>query len=450
MKFYEPPFEKNLPDFLDPHQREGVRWILSRSRSYLAHAPGAGKTCEAIVAAKLNDQYPVLFVVPPTLTLNWRREIRKWEGLLKRSEMPVQIIPESSRKGEVDWESEFIICPDSLLTKSWVLEKLMEMEFRFVAIDEASRFKEHTAQRTIALFGGTLKNRMKSKGVFQYAKHGVLLDGSPIPNRPMEIWAPTYAMCPEALDRMGYYSFGFKYCGAIKNSFGKWEFRRSSNEALLRHKLQEHFMHVVTEEELSHPERLRSLVFLNQDLRTEAQKTWEAKNLSRVSKISGENDSQGDFAKWRHELGLKKVPFVVRYVQEKIDKGESILLFAWHLDVIDRLVSALKSAAKIDGRTPMGSREDIFKEFQLGNLKILVGNILAMGRGHNLQKANRVVFAEYSWCDEANKQAEKRVSRKGNSQKHTRCDYLVISDSLDETILRSIMRKAKTIKSIIS
>lgn len=49
VSFYDLP-KLSLPKFLDTHQIEGIKWILSRSRSYLAHAPGAGKTAQAIIA----------------------------------------------------------------------------------------------------------------------------------------------------------------------------------------------------------------------------------------------------------------------------------------------------------------------------------------------------------------------------------------------------------------
>jgi SNF2 family DNA or RNA helicase len=73
-----------LPEYLDAHQRAGVSWIMTRSRSYLAHAPGAGKTCEAITASCLTPgEGSVLFVVPPTATANWAREIDLWAHQMK-------------------------------------------------------------------------------------------------------------------------------------------------------------------------------------------------------------------------------------------------------------------------------------------------------------------------------------------------------------------------------
>lgn len=427
MKRYE--FKSALPRFLDPHQKDGVRFILTRSRSYLAHAPGAGKTCEAIIAAKLSGSRRTLFIVPPSLAFNWVKEIQKFAPGMKN----------------------VTILPDSIITQSRVQEAYEKFKPDFVAVDEASRFKEPTSQRTIALFGGTLKGYGKTKGLIRNAKHAVLLDGSPMPNRPMELWAPTIAMCPEAIDRMTQEEFGFKYCGAKLNDFGRWEFKHASNEKVLQKKLRKEFMHVVTENELDHPERLRSIVYLNEDVRSQKQKTWEAKNITTLQKISGEENSQGDLARHRHELGLQKVKLVAKYVQEKLEDGESVLLFAWHKDVICNLAKMFPGphGLIIDGSVQMAMREVILRRFQTGECRLIVGNIAAMGRGVNLQRADRVVFAEYSWCDETNKQAEKRASRRGNKKKFTKCDYLCAPDSLDEVVLRTLFRKEKTVERVI-
>jgi hypothetical protein len=220
--------------FLDPHQIEGVKWILSRKRSYLAHAPGAGKTAQVIIASILTEGTGrTLFIVPPGLTENWKREIKKFSQYGDFT-YQVSIIGASSDRDSVNWFADFIICPDSMLAKPWVLENLhneFHPPFNFIAVDEASRFKESTSIRSIALFGGMFKDGLLSKGLLYKAKHVVLMDGSPMPNRPMELWGPTYALDPEAIDCMGQYEFGFEYCGARMNPFGKWEFKFSSNES---------------------------------------------------------------------------------------------------------------------------------------------------------------------------------------------------------------------------
>lgn len=460
VKTYSDPLAAS-PPFLDLHQKAGVRWILTRSRSYLAHAPGAGKTCEAVTAAILckkaaggQSAGKAIFIVPPSLTANWEREIQLWHGKLKSSWPLISIIPESQRKEFTGWGAEYLIVPDSMLTREWVLTRLAKMKKRFVGVDEASRFKEPSSQRTIALFGGVFKDGTKSPGLVHDARHAVLLDGSPMPNRPMELWAPLYAMSPETIDFMDQQAFGFRYCGPTINDYGRYEFRRSSHEEELRQKLRRYFMHVVTEDQLSHPERLRSILVMGDDVRSAEQKTWEKKNLGklRLSDLS-EDSSQGDLARFRRELGLKKVEWVSNYVRERLEgKNDSILLFAWHRDVVFELEKRLAKFKPIVivGGDDIKKRDELFEEFQKGTKKLIIGNILAMGRGNNLQRADRAVFAEFSWSDETNKQAEKRASRKGRDQDlPVRCDYIVAPGSMDEPILSAVMGKEASVKKVI-
>jgi SWI/SNF-related matrix-associated actin-dependent regulator 1 of chromatin subfamily A len=451
-----------LPSFLDdPHQFDGVKWILTRSRSYLAHAPGAGKTAQAIVAAALaGDTGRVLFIVPPSLTANWERETIRFAGMMAdrmgrhRSPWPaVSVVPESEFQDRMGWGAEYIICPDSMLTKPWVLKRLIAMPKRLIAVDEASRFKEATSLRTIALFGGH-KGKLRSPGLIQDARHAVLLDGSPMPNRPMELWAPTYAMSPESIDFMSEQDFGFRYCGAKINDWGQWEFRHASHEDELKAKLQKSFMHVVPESALNHPERRRSILFMNEDPRTPAHKAWERRWLSTVRLDDIDEDmNQGEIATRRRELGERKVHWIAKYVSERLEsKDESILLFAWHREVCEGLYRALKAhrPALVMGGTKAAERELWFEQFQKGNCKLIIGNIAAMGRGHNLQRANRIIFGEFSWTDELNKQCEKRASRRGRDQAaFVRCDYIVAPGSMDEAILNSVFTKARNVKRIV-
>ena len=461
VKRYDLPIQ-SPPLFLDAHQKEGVKWILSRSRSYLAHAPGAGKTCQAIVASLgVRERGPTLFIVPPSLTVNWEREILKWT---KGAEnwYTTTIIPGSDKKAAVDWLADFVICPDSMLAKDWVQDELCKIKFKFIAVDEASRFKEITSERTKALFGGPGKTRIHP-GLIYSARHVVLLDGSPMPNRPMELWTPVYAMAPESIDFMNRHEFAVKYCDARLeyNGFKEvWNYRGASNQDELRAKLRSTFMHVVNEDVLNHPERLRSMLFMT-DSRTKEMRSWEQKHLGSLTTYldmpnSGFNDEaasgQGEVAKYRHDLGVSKIDWVAQYVRGRLEStDESIIIFAWHRAVCEGLAVALANykPGLVVGGTTEAQREQSFRDFQSCDTRLLVGNISAMGRGHNLQKATRIVFAEFSWSDELNKQCEKRASRKGSKEKAIRCEYVVVPGSLDEAVLNSVFNKAKNVKRVI-
>lgn len=440
------------PSFLDQHQKDGVRWILTHKRSYLAHAPGAGKTATAIVAAHILNE-KTLFIVPPSLTTNWEREIYKFTEML--GVWPtIGIVPQTAKRDSTAWRAQFIICPDSMLTKEWVQEKLLELKFRFIAVDEASRLKEPSAERSMAFYGG--KNKRKAyQGLYQNAQRVVFLDGSPLLNRPLELWAPAFALSPQSIDCMSMHEFGLRYCGGRYNSEGfrpAWEYKGATNQRELRSKLQNDFMHVVTEESLNHPERMRSIVYTNQDTRSAKHKTFEVKHINRVSGKTEESQSQGALATIRKDLGISKVDWAIRYISERLQANpeEKILVFAWHREVCEKLHAGLFkfNSRLVMGGTPNESREKYFKEFQDGAIRVIAGNIQAMGRGHNLQRADRIIFVEFSWTDELNRQCEKRASRRGRI-KPVRCEYVAVPGSLDERILQSVFRKNKIFKEVI-
>jgi SNF2 family DNA or RNA helicase len=451
---YSDPILPPLPH-LDPHQLEGVTWILSRKRCYLAHAPGAGKTCQAITAAllcTLNAKGQVLLIVPPSLVANWQREIEMWGTELGRYPT-IGFVRTSKEKAFVDWHSDILIIPDSMLWTDWVYMKLQDIKrnLRFIAVDEASRLKEQNSKRSIAFYGGYFEKRYYA-GIFQHARHVVFLDGSPMPNRATELWAPTYALDPSAIDCLEFDDFGYRYGGAVLNPRGVWEYKGTSRERELKEKLQKDFMHVVTEDKLNHPERLRSILVMNEDVRSSDQKSWEAKHLPKLKEIDDEV-SVGEMAHFRLELGLRKTSFIYSYVADRLrEKNESILLFVWHREVAQILDTKLQNFKPrlVIGGTPDAQREKAFSDFQEGKAKLIIGNIQAMGRGHNLQRADRIIFGEFSWTDETNKQCEKRASRRGrDSQKAVRCEYICCPNSIDEKVLRSVFTKEKRVRKVI-
>jgi SWI/SNF-related matrix-associated actin-dependent regulator of chromatin subfamily A-like protein 1 len=452
-EFY--PFEtvhlplSGIDKSLDPHQKKGIEWILTRKRSYLAHAPGAGKTAEAVIASSLvPGPGAILFIVPPSLTLNWAREIWKfteWLGIFPT----IGIVPTKPYQWNFPERADYIICPDSLLSRDWVQRGLLGRAWKFIAVDEASRFKTHDAERSIAFYGGRV-GKKTYPGIFQHARHVVFLDGSPMPNRPMELFAPTYALDPQTIDCMDRDDFGYRYCGAKPNERGQWEYNFSSHEDELHDRMQKTFMHFVGEESLTHPERLRSMVYMSEDVRSPEHRKWERKNLGSVE-LSDAN-TQGDLARFRRELGMRKVPWVSNYVKERLrEKKESILVFCWHREVAFRLAEEL---VKYKPRLVIGGisaheRERAFKGFDEKTVRCLIINIAAGGRGHNLQRADRVIFAEWSWTDETNRQCEKRASRKGSTKEFVRCEYVVCPNSMDEVVLSSVFAKEKRVKKVI-
>lgn len=446
-----PKDQKLLPFQL--HQ--GIPHILSRNRSYLAHQPGLGKSAQFICAAS-SKPGPALILCPSFLKMNWVREITKWYA----DDFPeIAIVPEAKKINEMNWNADFVICSDAMILNEAVRNKIEKTYFRTMAIDEAHRFKDPNAFRTIALFGGRKqkpksKEFFRSQGLIYNKEHVVALSGTPMLARPIELWPILFAMAPELIDFMSYENFGFKFCGPTRNEMGAWEFLGSSNEKELSELISPRFLQRIKKTDVLKdlPRKVRDVIIVDEDLRSKEVIALDKKLLDRFLQDFEKPQELGDWAKLRHANGLAKVKFGARFVFEILsqDREESILLFAHHRDVVDILRTKLLSfnPEVINGGISNKERTRIEDAFQSGKCRLVIGNINAMGLGLTLTKATRVVFVEYSWTPSDNEQAEDRANRIG-SEWSIFCQYLVLPDSIDETILSSSLNKEERIERIL-
>ncbi|NIT75626.1 MAG: hypothetical protein GWO44_01640, partial [Thermoplasmata archaeon] len=135
------------------YQEEGVRFLASRRRAYLADVPGLGKTAQAIMAAKKVRARSILVVCPAVAIPVWNEEFQKWWP---------------RRRGELE-----IISYNKLARPGAMTPQGLDL----VILDEAHYTKSPDALRTKAAL-------LAAQG----AKRAWLLSGSPMPNNPSELY----------------------------------------------------------------------------------------------------------------------------------------------------------------------------------------------------------------------------------------------------------------------
>jgi SWI/SNF-related matrix-associated actin-dependent regulator 1 of chromatin subfamily A len=442
----------------DYQRNKGLPHILSGNRKYLAHDPGLGKTAQAVCSVNLKPGR-TLIICPSFLKLTWAREITKWSV----DYFPqIQIVPESAKSFLMNWHSDFIIVSDSMLTKPWVFKNLFKIEFKFIFIDEAHRFKSPSAARTAALFGGQVKSKVEafvSPGLIFKAEHVCALSGTPIVGSAIDLWPIIYGLNPGIINFMTYNEFGFSFCEPRSNyRGGGYTYKYSRNTENLKKLIMPElnpFMQRIKKDEVLKdlPDKIVTRIYVNNP---DAQgDEWENEIEDFKDKYGGGAElpeGLGDFARIRHNIGLLKVPFAISYISNLLidNEKEQLLVFAHHRDVVELLSNhfVAVSHAVINGGVNNERRTEIEDAFQNGAMRIIFGNIDAMNLGLTLTKATRVIFVEYSWSPSANGQAEDRAHRIGQKD-CVNVEYLVLEKSLDEIILDVVNKKQQTIKSII-
>ncbi len=162
----------------------------------------------------------------------------------------------------------------------------------------------------------------------------------------------------------------------------------------------------------------------------------------------------GHIAVVRRMMGIALAPQVVDYVKMLIDGGEEkIVLFAWHIEVLNILQAGLvkHGVVRIDGSVSPAKKQRLVDEFIANpRLQIIIGNIQSMGTGTDgLQMvANHALIAEPSWTPGENEQCFDRLDR-GGQTRTVQGDLIVAPGSIAERILASALRKLATTNKVL-
>lgn len=408
--------------YLD-YQKAGIHFSKDKN-TLIADEMGLGKTIQAIGVLNLHPEYEnILVICPASLRLNWKREIEKWTvndytiGVVNRDDYPEN--------------TDILIINYDVVQKH--REKLMEREWDLLIIDEAHYLKNPKAARTQAILG----KGKKIPGI--NAKHRIFLTGTPILNRPVELFPIISSLDPERWN--SFFSYAKRYCAAAGNGWG-WDFSGASNLEELQDRLRSTIMirrlkmDVLTEL----PSKRRQVIELPADARIKKllkQETtvWDSKrevieNLRVALELSKVSDNVEDYrnamanlregieahftemAKLRQEIAILKVPYVVEHVKNATGK---VVIFAHHKEVVKELKKELgDEAVVLVGDTKIEDRQAAVDAFQ-NDPKILyfIGSIKAAGVGITLTAASHVVFAELDWVPGNISQAEDRCVLEG-------------------------------------
>ena len=302
------------------------------------------------------------------------------------------------------------------------------------------------------------------------AKRKVYLTGTPILNRPKEIWTIAKSCAPQIFNN--YWRFAARYCGGHQGRFG-YDDNGASNLDELQEILRTHFMvrRLKSEVLKDLPAKRRQVIefpsagldkYIDQEIEAQdrmqaaLEMLWMRVELAKASDDPGEykeavrrlsaqmSISMTEIARARVDTAIAKLPFVIEHLKNASGK---VVVFAHHHVVIDKLMEELGSAAvKVTGDTPMQKRQDAVDRFQNDpSCLYFVGNIKAAGVGLTLTAASHVVFAELTYVPAEIQQAEDRCHRIGQ-RNSVLVQHLVLENSIDANMSRAIVQKMGVIE----
>ncbi|CBZ27387.1 putative DNA helicase [Leishmania mexicana MHOM/GT/2001/U1103] len=418
---------------LKPFQRDGVRFVLERhGRAMIADDMGLGKTVQAIaVAHHYRDEWPVLVVCPMSLMENWAKEFNKFCGI----PFARIAILQGAKATATSLQAVAIVSYSSL--------KCVEnAHFNVVILDESHYIK-----------AGAAKRAQQSLKLCRASRRVILLSGTPAMSRPIELYAQLQAIQPSLVPSKT--QFGARYCNSFVGRFGIDLTGHAHPDEL--HSLLRHFLIRRTKRELGSelPSKSRQLLYMyiteKEKKALEKQIIALRRSLSSTSFFVGNGGA--DWAarapnvfEMKMATARAKIPAVQDYVsgivEQHLDSGEKLILFAHHQCMMEALRSAVEVVRPrqpidyiyISGDTPPAQREPAAEHFRTeATCTVAILSMQSSGIGHNFTCASTVVFTELDWNPSTHLQCEDRVHRIGQAHP-CHIKYLLAEGTSDSVI----------------
>lgn len=428
---------------LYPFQIEGVKILIKRKHNLLADTMGLGKTNQAIALINALKLRRVLIVCPATIKRNWASKLQEW----LTSARVIQII--DKKTDFVTDLTEVVIVNYDIISHSYMLTQLTNIKWDLLICDEAHRLKNMDAKRTISV--------LSKEGLVRCAERTLMMTGTPILNRPVELYPILRVLAPQVIAPYSdYWKFAKRYCDAYSDGFS-FNVKGASNTDELNKKLREHYMtrRCTHEVEVQLPKKRYEMVFIDTSdgIRT---KFRTLESASRKDFQYQTIDSNvGELATIRRETAEEKVKLYIETIKEYVESTNKLVIFAYHRSVI-RLLEATFEASKtgyvsLTGETSQIRRQSSIESFRRDpQIKVFIGQVDAAGEGIDGLQAvcNNVLFLEWSWSPGAIEQACKRVHRIGQT-KPVLIRFLVWADTVEEHQMRTVLDKVKVIREVL-
>jgi SWI/SNF-related matrix-associated actin-dependent regulator of chromatin subfamily A-like protein 1 len=403
---------------LYPHQEQSKQFLLDTKRAILADQPRVGKTLPTAAAAL--EHLPALIVCPAIAKTVWEAAFNKL------SDVSVRVVNGKNDAMKTTDHQVVIINYD-------LLQYFNNAGYQTLVLDECHRVKNPLAKRTTSA-----ALLMKQIGRV-YA-----LSGTPIPNRPIELWPILHNL---GIYRGGWYDFAARYAKMWRAPWGL-DVSGSSNIAELKALMKPHVMRR-KKEDVFQDYQDPQVSLITFDLPTDKrEQEFDADALAANPNALLAFEGLAEIMK---EAGMRKVDAAAEFIDDLLNAGEPVVVFAHHKDVVGKLCDELRvhKPVTVVGDTPRAQRDKAIADFQSGKAKCIVGNIAAMSEGVDLSAADTIVFVECTWSTSALEQASSRVENIAKHGVKPIIYILTIRASLDHTVLSKILKKQNIINQII-
>lgn len=450
---------ENFRAELRPYQRDGLAWLNFLADAglggILADDMGLGKTVQVLahlVAEKNRGRLekPALVVAPTSLVGNWRDEAARFAPDLR-----VLVLHGADRadRYEAIVDSDLVITTYPLLPRD--RDSLCAQEFSILIFDEAQAIKNARSQAAQVVREIPAQRRLA-------------MTGTPLENHLGELWAQFDAVEPGLLGSMT--SFTRTYRTPIEKHGDldrQARLNRRIGSLLLRRRKED-----VLDDLPPKTESVRSL-----ELAGGQRQLYETLRLTQHARVRESIAQRGlgqsgivvldallklrqaccDPRLVKLDAARKvkesvKLEALLELLQNLHAEGRRVLVFSQFAQMLTLISEALNKRRikhlMLTGATPSGTRADLVRGFQDGEVPVFLISLKAGGVGLNLTAADAVIHYDPWWNPAVEAQATDRAHRIGQD-KPVFVYKLICAGTVEEKIQTMQERKADLARAVL-
>lgn len=422
------------------HQTEAARFLVANQGGLCADQMGLGKTRTAIVAAQslaadFGSERPRVVIAPGYTRDVWRRELLA-TGAIKKPEQMSAAFTRDPTGEDFDWDAPWWFIHYDI---AWWWRGYMALRRRPVVaiLDEIHWIKNGRAQRSkgAAAIAGAASARIG-------------LTGTPISNRPAELWWPL-----TVIDGSGTWGspkdFRERYCGAVHDGYGLHDTGPTNVDELGIRLSDRYIRRTIDSAGVTLPPLTRTthLVPLSsKDLAKHEGLVTEIgyeKLLEAITRGSAGKDTLARITRLRKLVSTAKLDATVQLATDMLEQGESVVVFTWQKKTAERIIRKLPegTGVAVHGDFPQDARDRHVQNFQdYGGA--LVATLGALREGVTLTAARHLILHDLDWVPANILQAEARVYRIGQ-ERPSQVTWMLAEQSIDVMLARVLVEKSR-------
>jgi len=440
---------------LFPYQKEGIEFALFKKSAIIADEMGLGKTVQAAAVAVMKKQIfgfcKTLIVCPATLKSQWKKEIEKFTN------EKALIVNGTPEEREIQYRDDayffYIVNYETILRDSLAINKA---GIDFLILDEAQRVKNFETKTSSSI------KRLQ-------AKHTLVITGTPIENRLIDIFSVVSVLDPYFFGPL--WEFSYQHClfdPDKTNKINGYYNLKTLNGYLSNILIRREKRNVL--DQLPNVQQIDIPVELSPE-----QAEYHASYASGISAIIRKKFLTA-YDMQRLQLLLCNMRMVCdstylideeTNVSPKMEELENILFEQLDLQNTNRKIIIFSEWVKVhkligqmlrqnkigfaelNGKVPVKLRGDLIKKFENNPECKIFLSTEAGGSGLNLQVADTLINFELPWNPAKKNQRIGRIDRLGQKSNKLTIYNLITRNSIEQQIAAGLLVKQNLFEGVL-